>query len=523
MTTIRSSGLLLVVFLTSGATAGCMLRSNNGDVESGPVGSVSLAPFGYYPSTTVTVDVQVLSNSAADPTVDGNWSTVTQATPSGPAYYFFPGDQGTSPLYQWDAPTITPFGSSSWQQGGVARIRATNGSNTLRIFDSNWLSCPNTANTYEEFGNQCGSYTDYAVLVSPTPTPADNPAPPAGRWLEGVGTDPTPAQTQAYYNLIGAGPSGPFATLTQFKSHFGFPVGETAAAYYNNGDLGIGRQMHCKVSGSATACYVSNYADFDAQSKPIFGGTPSQQQDAITLAVANGPPVATVAMIYDPTQPSGQTVKFIVYQPNNQPQLTAALDNHSVHGEPGSSTAIPTNCMACHGGSGSYDPGANLVQNAHFLAFDPYSYVYSATDSTRSQSAMAPTFQALNEMVYNAGATNTTKAFLQALYNSASDPNSGTGAVAGAVPSGWSGNWNEKQLYTNVVAPYCRTCHSSRDDAFSWSTYEGFSALQSDILLQTCVAQDMPHAEQAQRNFWGSGARAHLLAWAGATGACTPQ
>ena len=250
--------------------------------------------------------------------------------------------------------------------------------------------------------------------------------------------------------------------------------------YYNNGDLGIGRQMHCKVSGSATACYVSNYADTDAQGKPIFGGTPSQQQDAIQLAISNGPPIATVAMIYDSTAPSGQTVKFIVYQTNTHTQLTAPLDNHAVHGESGSNTAIPTNCLACHGGAGSYSTSTNLVTGAHFLAFDPYSYVYSATDSTRSQSSMAPTFQAFNEMVYNAGATNTTKAMLQAMYNSTSDPNHGTGVVADAVPSGWTDDWNEKQLYTNVVAPYCRTCHSSRDDAFSWATYAGFAALQSD-------------------------------------------
>jgi hypothetical protein len=517
-----SVGLLLTL-VTSGAAAGCMLGPRNGDVESGPVGSVSVSPMGYYPNTTGTVQVQILSDSTADPTVDSNWATVTKAAPSGSPYYFFSGDVGTNPLYQWNAPTIAPFGPSAWQQGGVARIRAYDGSQTFRTFDTNWTSCPTTANTYEQFASQCGSYANYAVLVSPTPTPADNSAPPAGRWLEGVGTDPTPQQTQAYYNLIGAGSNGPLASLPQFKSHFGFPSGETAAVYYNNGDLGIGRQMHCKVSGSATACYVSNYADTDASGKPIFGGTPSQQQDAIALAVANGPPIATVAMIYDPTQPSGQTVKFIVYQgTNGQTQLTAPLDNHAVHGESGSNAAIPTNCMACHGGGGSYD-STNLVQGAHFLAFDPFSFVYSTTDSTLSQSAMAPKFQALNEMVYNAGATNTTKQMLQAMYNSPSDPNSGTGAVAGAVPSGWAGDWNEKQLYTNVVAPYCRTCHSSRDDVFSWATYTGFQSFQSDILTQTCVAQDMPHAEQAQRNFWGSGARAHLLAWAGASGACTPQ
>ena len=31
------------------------------------------------------------------------------------------------------------------------------------------------------------------------------------------------------------------------------------ALYYNGGDLGFGRDMHCKKTGSKVACYVGNY------------------------------------------------------------------------------------------------------------------------------------------------------------------------------------------------------------------------------------------------------------------------
>jgi hypothetical protein len=54
----------------------------------------------------------------------------------------------------------------------------------------------------------------------------------------------TPADTVAYYNAIGA-PS----TLASFKSSFGFPTGEVTATYYNDGDLGLVREMHCRALG----------------------------------------------------------------------------------------------------------------------------------------------------------------------------------------------------------------------------------------------------------------------------------
>ncbi len=527
---IRGATGLIWTLAFGAAAAGCMVAPNNGDVETTTnIASTTVSPSGYFPTSGATLQIQVLSSGAADPAVDGNWQTFTTGTSGGQPYYFFSGDApsaGNSPLYQWTASAASPvLQPSNWPQGGVARIRAQDNGYTADIFDSNWLSCPTTATTYQQFGTQCRSYTNYAVLVSATPTPADNAAPPAGRWLTTYSADPSPSQTQAYYTAIGAGPGGPLGSLTAFKTHFGFGPGdgEASAIYFNNGDLGLGRSMHCKKSGSATACYVTNYADRDANQQPIFGGTAAQQQDALQQAISNTNPIATVAMVYDPTQPAGQVVKFIVYSPDGSTTLTTAkLDNHAVHGESGTNIAVPTNCMACHGGGGSFST-STLVTGAHFLPFDPYSFVYS-TNSSYTQSALAPSFQALNLLVYNAGATAPVQQMLQAMYGP-SGPVSGTTAQPNAIPSGWQGSWNQKQLYSNVVGPYCRTCHTSRDgsDELSFATYADFSAFQADVLDQTCQSQDMPHAEQTQRNFWGSGARAHLIAWAGATGACAPQ
>src|SRR5262249_41554231 len=118
-----------------------------------------------------------------------------------------------------------------------------------------------------------------------------------------------------------------------------------------------------------------------------------------------------------------------------------------------------------------------------------------------------------------------TKQMLQAMYGSTGAPLDGQVATAGAIPPGWTDSWNSKELYTNVVGPYCRTCHISREaaDSLSFATSANFSAHQGGILTATCGSEYMPHSEQAQRNFWSSGARSHLLAWSGATGDCTPH
>jgi hypothetical protein len=297
------------------------------------------------------------------------------------------------------------------------------------------------------------------------------------------------------------------------------------ASRINNGDLGLGRQMHCKKSGTATACYVTNFADRDGLAKPIFGGNDAQQQDAINKAVNGIDPIATVAMVHDPAAPAGQTVKFIVYDPTGHTQPFAALDNHAAHGESGSNQAVPTNCMACHGGGGWYDVTTQSVTGAHFLPFDPYSYVFStAAGSPYTLAQQQTKFQQLNQQVYNAGATGAVQEMLQAMYGAAG-PVAGTTALANAIPSGWTGDWHAMQLYTNVVGPYCRTCHTSRDngDPLAFRTYDDFEQFAAAVVSHTCDVQDMPHAEHTQRNFWGSGARAHLLAWSGLPGDCTPK
>jgi hypothetical protein len=53
--------------------------------------------------------------------------------------------------------------------------------------------------------------------------------------------------------------------LATFKSDYGYPTEETAATYFNEGDLGFGREMHSKtittLFGPGVACYAKNFGN----------------------------------------------------------------------------------------------------------------------------------------------------------------------------------------------------------------------------------------------------------------------
>src|SRR5262249_34918799 len=112
-------------------------------------------------------------------------------------------------------------------------------------------------------------------------------------WLGRKG-DITPTETNAYYGTWGAP-----ANLSSFISTFGFTGSEPTATYYNDGDLGLGREMHCKNFSIAfgfltgVACYVRNYSG--VAGSPAFNVDPNT---VLAQAVTHSGSFATVAMVY---------------------------------------------------------------------------------------------------------------------------------------------------------------------------------------------------------------------------------
>jgi hypothetical protein len=360
------------------------------------------------------------------------------------------------------------------------------------------------------------------------------------------------ADTNAYYASVHIGANGSsgqsisagIPTLAQFKSVYGFAANDPSAVYYNRGDLGLGREMHCAdrstVSGNGQiACYVVNYAGGYDNTEFAFGLSANIAFDNM----AKQPPnvFATVAMVFRNLAPAKDKVFFVVYDGNGNLQPFAALDRHGFNyalafkqgppgpefGTPGENfnNHVPTNCAACH--SGRYDTSLHAHTGALFLPFDLDQFEYqNAAGKTRNDQLTS--FQHLNEMARKvaaltgtAGGTSIKKQLDGVYHNTPTLPdvnevfetnNYDSSFVPSITDAQGGGTWNHDGVtaaaYTKVVRRSCRACHVS-DDAFSFDTESQFRSLALTAASDICNFQ-MPHSLQTLREFWQSTAPAAL-------------
>ncbi len=534
----------------------------------------------------------VLTNPDANP-IGGSYtllgSTTTSATGT-------PGND-SKPYFSWII-TANQMPGTAWPSGGLVRMKARskfNGSTTLDdmfTFDSyqqdmTQTSCLsselNAGVAWRTAGSDCASPYELSriiTVVSSVTTPSDssadtlnylsvrgNASPSIGQSIPGASD--TALATANYYANIGAPPlfSGPVGGAQTFIHKYGFDAGpgdEAHAIYYNAGDLGIARDMHCRsywptgypiTSPPGKACYVSNYGRINNAAKqfPVsFGTLPTQQviDQAIAgsavgpqtgvLTVTTSTPAATVAMIYDPTS-AANSVQFMVY--DNEGALTglAALDNGGVDAIKqahlgnltNSNVIVPLNCLTCHGASSHHNPslsGVSSITGATFLPFDPDSFEFSTTNSSYFKTPMLAPIKALNAHVYASAPKPAVTTLLNGMYgNAAGGPTNGTAQFTPTyVPASWtSGGESAVQVYNEVVKPYCRSCHSSHDTAggLDWGNWNDFHLESTSIGAFVCNQNStvpMPQAEQTQTRMWKSPARAHLVNALSIGGACAP-
>jgi len=504
----------------------------DGQVTGGSTVGASFQFSGVYADPNIQITVQVLDQpDSSSPHWVNLATTTSSATPS-----YYPDDSDPNNAYYTWAVDATPVPSASflqrWPQGGLLRTRAiaTGGSSILDVHelfisDEDATDCffANSSANWAGIVVACGKDPAYgAAIASNNPTPADtfpnHTVPSYLGFLQYKGPGTLAAQqteTQAYYNKIAA-PS----TLSAFRQTYGFNVAgaEVVTTYYNDGDLGIGREMHCATQGSQVSCYVRNFAPPDGSGGVIFGDLSS-----LTLATSGGTPFATVAMHYIPPGTQDNAVQFIVYDSNgNLKSDKAVLDVRKAN------TDIPGNCLTCHGGNAHYDPVKHAVTGtAHFLPFDVFN-AFKYDGGSFSYANQAEKFRKLNAMVAATNAGPGITEYLNGMYSGQlNTPNQP--AVSTFIPAAWSGNDAQKKLYTSVVAPYCRTCHLAMTDsnnghlALDWTQYSDFSALKSLIGIRVCGTKEMPNAEHTARNFWDSPARAHLTGTLGLITSCNPQ
>ena len=438
-------------------------------------------------------------------------------------------------FFLWETERIRIFNQDRWPAGGTARVRFT----AVRS-DGSQALLP----VRDEDGVQ-GPVTEL-ILADKKPTPAKledkskrpnylgkkiNDADFPDQPLQPPGAGPKQA-TDNYYENVGVGALGETSkgtidtalpTLKDFKTRYfdatsGFiSFGpDRPARYYNRGDLGIGREMHCVFNNLTleTACYVANFGRRDGT--PRFG-----DQDEAFQAMKANKPFAVVAMVERGQMPfdAPNRVFFAVYADPDNPKnanpplaLRAPLDRKEFN------TFIPGNCLVCHGSGSSYDKDATEVRGAFFLPFDLKSFRFASKNphNPLSRAAQEPIFKRLNQIVLNTALFTTAAAV--ALISGWYGPPGG-GLLLDTfqddfIPVGWDTDDNTRQLYLRVVAPYCRSCHiTDSNPALRFATFDDFASFKTFIYNDVCRQNPnpMPNAEQTAKIFWRSSARSQLL------------
>lgn len=337
-------------------------------------------------------------------------------------------------------------------------------------------------------------------------------------------TGPWEASANAYYKRID--PHNFRGTLAGFRSRNGFPAGEVVAAYANSADLGFGREMHCRrapvagLLGFDVSCYVTNYGNKDTDDVDDF----KQALNAKQTGVPTGA-IATVGMefsrVENAADSSGNTfesntrvVKFYVWDGGGNRIPSADLDGFGAR-------PVPQLCMTCHGGrypnnlpdktDGTKDWAASPLPDLHanFIAFDLRGFELATVAGVDHKADQQDEFKKLNEeMVLSSEPSQAIRDVIAQMY-SGTNPNIQDEAsrVAGWNGTNAAGGANQPQVYADVIAQSCRTCHMSQGDAVTPSQIEWDDAATTatrkfGISGFVCSSHVMPHALITHRRFW---------------------
>jgi hypothetical protein len=297
-------------------------------------------------------------------------------------------------------------------------------------------------------------------------------------------------------------------TLGDWWSQAGFgPNGEDnggkRAAYLNHNDLGFGRDMHIRTSGSDVFAYVTNY------------GAPDQNPANADAALAANQATAgaTVCMEYT-TQPgvTGRIVKFFVY---NGGTGTAKLIN-SANLDGFGEKFVPNLCQNCHGGE-FYNPavpaspsgfevslraGPLAVTGASFREFDAAAFRYPGGAVTPDATTEQALFD-LNQLVKLSQPQPAIIDLIDGWYLGGTPTQD-----SNFTPAAWQASVDKIDLYRKVVGTSCRTCHigfgsDPQNQGLNWVSYTQFQQQRTSVEFAVCGSYKyMPHALITYRNFW---------------------
>jgi hypothetical protein len=538
-----------------------------------------------FPGTQGYVQIQVLDygDQISDQSNGAPWRDRATVIPDNAPFDYL-GDNG-APRYQWSktlklfepfpqTDPLLPTGTvKPWRNQSTARVRfiavATDSKGTPVA--SRFMV------TFDKDGFRTGSPGDDAQMVlahfSERNGPESLDVIPRYDFLDGFklrgkdssifpnDTDHTKqkAETDAYYSAVKIGADGAtgqsikegLKDLASFKMKYfesvseecrrkDLPIllsgGEAHATYFNYGDLGLGRNMHCTRNGctNETACYVENFGTIgtDKTGKPI--GLPYfDDQLKVKEAFDKSLPFAVVAMVERGQMKMddlNQTF-FVVYSDYTksdtnptQGDTNPGLGYEAQLDFTGHNTFIPGNCLSCHGIGSSYTKSDNNefgAKLARFLPFDLSAFRYFSDEPTNalSRAAQDSQFFALNLLIGRTSISTDNPEFLELMSGWYTPVYSPGGQLRPGlfnddfVPQAWSDSETHKQLYRKTIAPVCRSCHISQQAENFGQFRFGLPAYfdKATILPLVCDGHSMPNAEQSTRNLWRNEGRPALL------------
>jgi hypothetical protein len=483
------------------------------------------------------VDIQVLatpSKPVSSPVGTGGWEVKATVSATGSGARFF-------------SVTSSILNNTNFPQGNIARVRAVwknicNGSTkVLDITDAAGLVLP-----------PIGTQPANQLFVDPDPFSATTSRP----YLSKKGNDFPPGtvnrdiainyETMSYYSTVKTGSDGvsggsiisAFPTLQAFRNRYFPGKTERVAKYYNRGDLGIGREMHCVfASGGESACYVFNFAPKNSSGNLVFGDKAGSLKDQFT---DKNVPFAAVAMAERGAMPRspdpGNRMLFAVFvcqkasgeSTSAFKTRCASLSEHKLFLNPvqldnvGHNNFNPGNCINCHGINSSYNKATDKVFGAQFLPFDLDAFDFPTNDATATRAAQQGAFRELNRGVYFSDfyflpASRTVRAWYNDTWTGDFD-----GTKIGNL-SDWGSTSAKRRLYDKVYGPYCRTCHIS---AATSRAYFNFADLYAERVLagvDVCQLKAMPHAQQTFNLSAAGNMRSVFLGHLGLEGECKVQ